>query len=65
MTFVGVCEAFVNICQKKNIEKKEKRMKMRFGFYSKVIHVQVYEITDEKMGFQNYEKTDVHKPLLC
>ena len=43
VTFVGACEAFVNICQKKNIEKKEKRMKMRFGFYSKVIHVHVYE----------------------
>ena len=43
MTFVGVCVAFVNICQNKNIEKKEKIMKMRFGFYSKVIHVRVYE----------------------
>ena len=43
MTFVGVCVAFVNICQKKNIEKKEKIMKMRFGFYSKVMHVHVYE----------------------
>ena len=43
VTFVGVCVALVNICQKKNIEKKEKIMKMRFVFYSKVIHVHVYE----------------------
>ena len=27
--------------------------------------VNVYEITDEKMGFQNYAKIAVHKPLLC
>ena len=25
----------------------------------------VYGITDEKMGFQNYEKIAVHKPLPC
>ena len=37
MTFVGVCFAFVNICQKK--EKRENNEKMGFGFYSKVIHV--------------------------
>ena len=35
VTFVGVCFAFVNICQKR---KKEKRMKMGFGFHSKVIY---------------------------
>ena len=27
--------------------------------------VNVYEITDEKMGFQNDAKIAVHKPLLC
>ena len=37
MTFVGVCFAFVNICQKK--EKRENNEKMGFDFYSKVIHV--------------------------
>ena len=41
VTFVGVCFAFVNICQKKG--KKRKEWKMGFGFYSKVIHVHVCE----------------------
>ena len=42
VTFVGVCFAFVNICQKKKKEKREKnKKKMGFGFYSKVIHVHV------------------------
>ena len=27
--------------------------------------VNVYEITDQKMGFQNYAKIAVHKPLPC
>ena len=27
--------------------------------------VNVYEITDEKMGLQNYAKIAVHKPFLC
>ena len=27
--------------------------------------VNVYEITDEKKGFQNYAEIAVHKPLLC
>ena len=40
----GICFAFVNICQKKRKEKKkEKRMKNGIFFYSKVIHVHVYE----------------------
>ena len=41
-----ICRGMCGIRQylsKKNIEKKEKIMKMRFGFYSKVIHVRVYE----------------------
>ena len=27
--------------------------------------VNIYEITDKKMGFQNYAKIIVHKPLPC
>ena len=27
--------------------------------------VNVYEITDEKMGFQHYAEIAVHKPSLC
>ena len=44
VTFVGICFAFVNICQKKkNKEKKRKEWKTGFVFYSKVIHVHVCE----------------------
>ena len=44
VTFVGICFAFVNICQKKKKEKKkEKRMKNGICVFSKVIHVHVYE----------------------
>ena len=43
VTFVGVCEAFVNICQK-NIEKKEKRMKMRFGFQKSYMYTYMKKV---------------------